>query len=166
MSVRAVVLGAFLVACAGSPEAAPASPGTSGPAVGADAGISEQGLRQVVLDVSGHLVVAEVADTRPARQRGLMERRQLAAGAGMVFVYPASQPRSFWMKNTYVPLTIAYLDPSGVIVHLADMEPMDESPVPSRYPAMYALEMQQGWFAESGVKVGDVVKGLPGPSRE
>jgi hypothetical protein len=68
------------------------------------------------------------------------------------------------MKNTKVALSIAYVDSEGNIVHLADMRPLDETPVPSELPAMYALEMNQGWFATHDVKVGDRVAGLPGPS--
>lgn len=116
------------------------------------------------LVVGGETVVVEIADDPVERNRGLMYRDALGADRGMLFVYPDEQNRSFWMKDTKIPLTIAYLDAKGVIVHLADMRPLDTSSVPSGKPAMYALEMTQGWFAEHGVRVGDVVGGLPAPS--
>lgn len=118
------------------------------------------------LSVAGHEVKAEVADTPSLRRQGLMHRQSLALDHGMVFVYPDEQPRSFWMKNTLLPLSIAYIDQRGVIVYVADMAPLDERPVPSVYPAMYALEVSKGWFDANGVGVGAVVVGLPGPSRE
>lgn len=116
------------------------------------------------LDVDGHAVTVEIADEPVERNLGLMYRDHLDANRGMLFVYPDAQPRSFWMKDTKIPLTIAYLDAEGVIVHLADMRPLDTRSVPSGKPAMYALEMNQGWFAEQGVEVGDRVTGLPAPS--
>jgi uncharacterized protein len=120
----------------------------------------------VSLAVGGATVAAEVADEPSERSLGLMYRESLSADAGMLFVYPDAEPRSFWMKNTKVPLSIAYLDSRGIVVHLADMTPLDLSPVPSVEPAMYALEMNQGWFSKHGVKVGDKVGGLPAASKE
>jgi uncharacterized membrane protein (UPF0127 family) len=82
----------------------------------------------------------------------------------MVFVYPSEGRRAFWMKNTPLPLSIAFIDAQGRIVRIADMEPHDLTPVPSGRPAMYALEMPRGWFALRSVAVGDQVGGLPGPA--
>jgi len=93
-----------------------------------------------------------------------MYRDSLPANSGMVFVYPDAKERSFWMKDTRVPLSIAYVDADGVIVHLADMTPLDTTGVPSEKPAMYALEMNKGWFATHDVTVGDRITGLPKPS--
>lgn len=118
--------------------------------------------RELVVD--GKSVTVEIADEPVERNLGLMYRDSLGKDRGMLFVYPDEQNRSFWMKDTKIPLTIAYLDAKGVIVHLADMRPLDTSSVPSGKPAMYALEMNQGWFAEHDVQVGDVVTGLPAPS--
>lgn len=109
---------------------------------------------------------AEVADTDAERQLGLMHRDGLAPDHGMVFVYPDERPRGFWMRNTRIPLAIAFLDAQGRIVSLAEMAPFDERTTPSGRPAMYAVEMEQGWFQAHGVKVGAKVEGLPGPSRE
>ena len=118
------------------------------------------------ISVDGHTVTVEIADTPELRSRGLMERAGLQPDHGMLFVYPSARPLSFWMKNTPLPLSIAYIDSQGRIVRLADMAPFDETSIPSRYPAQYALEMEQGWFAKHGVAAGDRVEGLPGPSQE
>ena len=118
------------------------------------------------LTVDGHKVTAELADTKALRKQGLMERPALLSDHGMLFAYPDERPRSFWMKNTPLPLSIAFIDSQGRIVRMADMTPLDETSVPSRYPAMYALEMEQGWFLRNGISAGDRVEGLPGPSRE
>ena len=113
------------------------------------------------LTLGGTQVNAEVADTPKERARGLMGRVSLLPDSGMLFVYPDEAPRSFWMKNTPLPLSIAFMDASGRIVHVADMVPLEEEPVPSIHPAMYALEMTKGWFGEHGVMVGQTVAGLP-----
>jgi uncharacterized membrane protein (UPF0127 family) len=93
-----------------------------------------------------------------------MNRPTLAPDAGMLFVYPDERPRSFWMKDTSLPLSIAYLDAQGRIVRIADLTPFDTSPVPSGRPAMYALEVNKGWFTRHGVDVGTAVKGVPPPA--
>jgi uncharacterized membrane protein (UPF0127 family) len=100
-------------------------------------------------------VRVEIADEEAEQQRGLMERTALAEDAGMLFVFPGERPRSFWMRNTLIPLSIAYIDGDGGIVDIQDMEPLDESPHPSIAPAQYALEVNQGFFEERGVQVGD-----------
>jgi uncharacterized membrane protein (UPF0127 family) len=114
--------------------------------------------------VDGHSVNVEIADDPVERNLGLMYRESMPADHGMLFVYPDAQPRNFWMKDTKLPLTIAYLDAAGTILTLADMRPLDTTPVPSGAPAMYALEMNKGWFAVKGVAVGDKVTGLPSPA--
>lgn len=118
------------------------------------------------LAIGHHILRAEVADTEAERSLGLMYRDALQPDHGMLFVYPDSLPRSFWMRNTRIPLSIAFLDAQGVIVSMADMRPYDETPVPSGGPAMFALEMSQGWFQERGIAPGDSLRGLPPPSRE
>ena len=120
----------------------------------------QTGLPTTILTVGGHDLTAEVARSAKQRNIGLMLRDELAPDTGMLFVYADEQPRSFWMRNTCLPLTIAYIDSAGIIVSMADMLPLDESAVPSRLPARYALEMTQGWFARKGVSVGDRVVGL------
>ena len=99
-------------------------------------------------------VVAEIAQTPAERNQGLMHREYLPENAGMLFVFPDAAVRSFWMQNTYLPLDIAYMDPNFRIIDIQPMEPMTTTSVTSRGPAMYALEVNQGWFEEHGVTVG------------
>ena len=104
-------------------------------------------------------VEAEVADDRAERARGLMERTALAEDAGMLFVFKRERQLSFWMKNTLIPLSIAYIAADGRIVDIEDMEPLDdETKHPSAEPAQYALEVNQGFFEERGIEVGDTVE--------
>lgn len=121
---------------------------------------------RIPLNINGHEIQVEVADEPTERQNGLMYRTEMEKDAGMLFVYGGEAPRSFWMENTRLPLTIAFVDQAGRIVHLADMTPFDRTAVPSKYPAMYAIELNLGRFAELGIQVGDQVMGLPGPSQD
>lgn len=100
-------------------------------------------------------VLAEVADTPEARERGLMHRTELADDHGMLFVFRDVAPRSFWMRDTYIPLDIAFLDREQVIVDIQQMEPETDELTESSAPAMFALEVRQNWFAEQGIQVGD-----------
>jgi uncharacterized membrane protein (UPF0127 family) len=100
-------------------------------------------------------VQVEIADTDAERQTGLMGRTALAEDAGMLFVFDQEQPLSFWMKDTLLPLSIAYIDEGGSIVDIQDMQPLDETSHPSAAPARYALEVNQGFFEARGVQVGD-----------
>lgn len=97
----------------------------------------------------------EVVDTPEARARGLMFRESLPEDRGMLFVFERSEPRAFYMRNTEIPLSIAYIDDRRVIREMHDMEPFSLESVPSRYPAMYALEVNQGAFDRLGIRVGD-----------
>ncbi len=126
-----------------------------------------QGLPVVELMIGRHKLKAEVAADPASRTIGLMNRFSLAPDSGMLFVFPESQPLAFWMKNTYVPLSIAFLDDKGVILNIEDMKPQDERTTPSRGVARYALEMKQGWFRERGIQAGQRVLGLDkaGPGR-
>lgn len=116
------------------------------------------------LEVEGHRVFVEVADNGERRALGLMNRDRLGKNRGMLFVYPEEAPRSFWMKNTRIPLSIAYIDAGGAVVSVHDMRPLSTRQTPSEGPAMYALEVNKGWFDERGIKAGAKVAGLPGPS--
>ncbi len=100
-------------------------------------------------------VTAEIADTPEARERGLMFRDHLPDGQGMLFVFGDEATRSFWMRDTYIPLDIAFLDRSQSIVDIQQMEPETEEFHNSTRPAMFALEVPQGWFEEQGIGVGD-----------
>lgn len=110
-------------------------------------------------------VVAEVASTPEERSEGLMYREEVPDGTGMLFVFQDSQVRSFWMANTYVPLDVAYMDPSFRIVDIIAMEPLVTDGYPSRAPAMFALEVRQGWFAERGIAIGDQAEVVFGVQR-
>ncbi|HHO54450.1 MAG TPA: DUF192 domain-containing protein [Deltaproteobacteria bacterium] len=113
------------------------------------------------LQVGGHPVRAEIAATNAHRQLGLMHRDALATDSGMLFVYPDQQIRGFWMKDTRIPLSIAFADRYGKIVRIADMKPFDTTRISSLAPAMYALEMEQGWFAAHEITKGDTITDLP-----
>ena len=107
-------------------------------------------------------VEVEVADDTDEMQKGLMGRTALAEDAGMLFVYPEERELSFWMKDTLIPLSIAFMDSDGRIVDIQDMQPLDQTRHYPAEPAQYALEVNQGFFAERGVQVGDTVE-LPQP---
>jgi len=117
-------------------------------------------LPEITLEIKNHKVTAEVAATELTRMNGLMYRRMLPENRGMLFVFPYASPQSFWMKNTYLPLSIAFIDEAGVIVSITDMKPLTTDPHPSAKPAKYALEMNQGWFAKRGIRAGAKVEGL------
>jgi uncharacterized membrane protein (UPF0127 family) len=107
-------------------------------------------------------VAVEIADTRTEQARGLMERKELAEDAGMLFVLESEQSPGFYMENTLIPLSIAFIDAEGRIVDIQDMQPLDETRHYPAEPAQYALEVNQGFFAERGLQVGDTVD-LPQP---
>jgi len=113
------------------------------------------------LSINGHLVVAELAINTGTRTTGLMHRFSLKPDHGMLFVFERSEPLSFWMKNTFIPLSIAFIGADGRIVNIEDMKPQTEDTHWSKGPALYALEMRKGWFAEKGIGPGAVVKGIP-----
>lgn len=104
--------------------------------------------------------MAEVAATAETRTTGLMRRFSLKPDHGMLFVFSSPQPLAFWMKNTFVPLSIAFIDREGNILNIEDMSPQTENTHMSRSLAQYALEMKKGWFAERGIAAGDRVQGL------
>lgn len=118
-------------------------------------------LAQVELTAGIHLIRAEVADQPTSRQMGLMFRERLGPNEGMLFVFNDRSPQCFWMKNTRVPLSIAFIADDGAIVNLADMQPMDEASHCSTQPVRYALEMEQGWFARRGLKAGTRIGNSP-----
>ena len=118
-------------------------------------------LPTTTLTIDGHSVSAEIAATDGDRQQGLMFRDSLGTDSGMLFAYPDTKVRGFWMKDTRIPLSIAFADSEGVIVRIADMKPFDETRTSSLYPAKYALEMEKGWFAKTGIKKGATIVGIP-----
>jgi uncharacterized protein len=130
-------------------------------------GEAQERLPTVVLEIGGKEVVAEVADEEHERSDGLMHRQELGEDEGMLFVMEREGPVAFWMRNTRIPLTIAYLDARGVVMELHDLEPFNEKPVASMFGGVaYALEVPQGWFTRNNVWPGERVRGLPaGPGR-
>ena len=106
------------------------------------------------LRTRGTAVTVELAATPEERRVGLMHRESLPENHGMHFLFPDDATRSFWMKDTLVPLSIAYIRSDWVILEIYDMEPRSLEPVPSRNPARYALEMEQGFFEEHGIAPG------------
>lgn len=114
------------------------------------------------LTIEGKTIKVEVARTEKEQERGLMFRERMGKDEGMLFVYEREEMLSFWMKNTRLPLSIAFIDKGGRIVDIQDMEPFSLETHTSAYPARYALEMNRGWFAREGIKVGDLVK-IPPP---
>lgn len=107
------------------------------------------------------LIRAEVAVTAEQQATGMMFRREMGDNEGMLFINTDSQVRCFWMRNTLVPLTIAFIADDGQIVNLADMQARSEQSHCSAKPVRYALEMRQGWFAKKGIKAGFKLRGGP-----
>ena len=106
-----------------------------------------------------HLIRAEVAHTFETRAQGLMHRRSLGPNEGMLFVFPRAEVQCMWMKNTMVPLSVAFMDEKGKIVSISDMQPQTETPHCAAAPAKFALEMSRGWFSARGIKAGASILG-------
>lgn len=117
----------------------------------------------VELRAGEHRIQAEVASTGPQRAQGLMYRDSLPAGHGMLFVFPMPGRHCFWMKNTRIPLSIAFIDDEGTIIGLADMAPRQERSHCPPAAVRYALEMTQGWFESRHIHPGDRIQPLPRP---
>lgn len=113
------------------------------------------------LSIGMHRIDAQVAITPEQRQIGLMWRKSMPAHEGMLFVFEQPSQQCFWMKNTLIPLTAAFLDDDGTIVNLADMKPQTTEPHCSAKPVRYVLEMNVGWFAKKNIKPGAKIAGLP-----
>jgi hypothetical protein len=112
------------------------------------------------LRIKNHEIRAEVANTEEGRRRGLMFRDRLGDDSGMVFSYLEAGVNAMWMKNTRIPLSVAFIDRNGRILNIEDMEPFSEQAHASAGEAAYALEMSRGWFSKRGIKGGDRVEGL------
>lgn len=106
-----------------------------------------------------HHIIAEVALTASQRSRGLMGRMEMADNMGMLFILEPHSRQCFWMRNTYIPLTIAFLDQDFKIMQLNDMTPLSEELHCSEEPVHFALEVNQGWFAQRDIQVGDYLEG-------
>lgn len=115
---------------------------------------------RVDLSIGMYRINAEVAETPGRRAQGLMRRERLLAHEGMVFVFPEQRAHCMWMRNTPLPLSVAFIDASGRIINIAQMQPLSEDNHCATQPARYALEMNKGWFADKGVVPGAKVVGL------
>ena len=105
-------------------------------------------------------IETEVAATNADRQLGLMNRKSMPLQHGMVFVFPQQARHCMWMKNTLLPLSVAFLDDDGRILNIEDMQPQTEDSHCAASPARFALEMNLGWFRERGIKPGDLIRGI------
>ena len=115
----------------------------------------------IALNAGIHLIKAEVATTEAQREQGLMFRKQLAPNAGMVFLFDAPAGVCMWMKNTLIPLSVAFLDQNGVIINIEEMKAQTLDSHCAEKAALYALEMNPGWFKQKNLKPGTVISGLP-----
>lgn len=114
------------------------------------------------LRMGQHYAQVELASTQAQQQKGLMHRKQLGADEGMLFVFPRDDRLCFWMKDTHVPLTVAFITAKGTILNFVDMQPLTEKQHCSAIPARYALEMPQGWFARHNIQPGARVEDVQG----
>lgn len=112
------------------------------------------------LRIKGHALRAELANDDESRSVGLMFRERLADNSGMVFVYESEGHHAMWMKNTLIPLSVAFVDKKGRIINIEDMQPQTEDAHGALGPAAYALEVNQGWFKKRAIKPGDRIEGL------
>jgi len=115
---------------------------------------------EITLSISGNKLTAEVAANDPERMQGLMHRRMMPENRGMLFIFPDEAHHAMWMKNTFIPLSVAFIDNKGIISNIEDMKPHDETPHGAVKPVRYALEMNAGWFAKRGIKGGVKIEGL------
>ncbi|MFI5445729.1 DUF192 domain-containing protein [Polaromonas sp. UC242_47] len=121
----------------------------------------QMNLPRVKISAGMHLIDAQVAQTPEQRATGLMFRREMPQHEGMLFVFEQPADQCFWMKNTLLPLTAAFVANDGTIVNLADMKPQTTNPHCSAQPVRYVLEMNKGWFAKRGIKAGSKLGGQP-----
>ncbi len=117
-----------------------------------------ESLQKIPLYIKEKEIRVEVARTPEERAVGLMGRKHLGKEEGMLFIFEEEGYHSFWMKDTLIPLSIAFIDREGRIVRIADMKPLTLASHPPPQPILYALEMNQGWFSKNGIKVGDIVR--------
>lgn len=114
-------------------------------------------LPTAVISINGIKLTVELAVTEAQKEKGLMFRERVPDGTGMLFVYYEDRPLKFWMKNTKVPLSIAFIASDGTIIDILDMQPYSLAEVSSSRSVRYALEVPQGWFSKHGIKTGDMV---------
>ena len=115
---------------------------------------------RIDLTAGFHRIEAEVAANQPNRRQGLMMRKSMPANHGMLFVFPQAERHCMWMRNTLLPLSVAFLDEQGRILNIENMQPQTENNHCAAAPAHFALEMNRGWFADKGIKPGQRIGGL------
>lgn len=127
------------------------------------ASLAQQPARFPVVNLTAgiHVIKAEVAGTEAQREQGLMMREKMGPNEGMVFLFHAPAAVCMWMKNTLVPLSVAFLDKDGRIINIEDMKPQTTDSHCAKKMAHYALEMNMGWFRQKNIKPGAVIGGLP-----
>jgi uncharacterized membrane protein (UPF0127 family) len=128
-----------------------------------NAALAQQGPSFPVISLTAgmHVIKAEVAATEADRENGLMFREKMGANEGMLFIFPAPAGVCMWMKNTLLPLSVAFMDENGKIVNIEDMKPQTTDSHCAKKLIRYALEMNQGWFKQKNIKPGNSIKGLP-----
>jgi uncharacterized membrane protein (UPF0127 family) len=122
--------------------------------------VAQTTMPQIGLTIHKHALIAEVAGNDADRMQGLMHRRMLPENRGMLFVFPNIAFHGMWMMNTYVPLSVAFIDDGGTIINIEDMQPHTRDSHNAKSPARYALEMNLGWFRKRGIKPGMNIEGL------
>lgn len=118
------------------------------------------GLPETTIGIGEQAITAEVANTPDARIHGLMQRERMAENHGMIFVFDEAAPYSIWMKDTPLPLAVAFIDARGTILNITEMTPLSLDTHTAGGDALYALEMNRGWFTRHGIKSGDKVERL------
>jgi uncharacterized membrane protein (UPF0127 family) len=117
--------------------------------------------RTTTVKVGPHALRVEVVANDAERAQGLMNRKSLGKDDGMLFIFDEPAYHGMWMKNTLIPLSVAFIDRDGTILNILDMEPQTEDTHMSAGPSIYAIETNKGWFAAKKLKAGDKVTGLP-----
>ena len=125
----------------------------------AQEGTAQKDLPRMQLSAGMHLIEVQIAALPEQRQTGLMHRQEMPSSEGMLFVFEQPAQQCFWMKNTLLALTAAFLADDGTIVNLVDMKPQTLDSHCSAKPVRYVLEMNQGWFAKKGIKPGSKIQG-------
>ena len=122
--------------------------------------VVQAAMPQVELVINKHALTAEVASNDADRMQGLMHRRMLPESRGMLFVFQNVAYHGMWMMNTYIPLSVAFIDDAGIIINIEDMQPHTRDSHSAKKPVRYALEMNLGWFHKRGIKPGMKIEGL------
>lgn len=139
-------------------SAPPSSPSPGAASPSASPTLDTMSVRRIPLRLKDQTLLVELAITPAEQQQGLMFRKSMDPSHGMLFVFSEEQALGFWMRNTYLPLSIAYLDAERKIVDIQDMQPLSEQIHRSSQPAKYALEVNQGWFADQKITLGSIAE--------